>query len=63
MKILDILNVNTSNNGLSLEKYLNKIHDSQNLNSSACIKAIGAFLRNKKKEIIEDDLKNPVRVF
>jgi hypothetical protein len=29
---------------------------SQNLQSSSCIKAIGAFIRNDKKKFVEDDL-------
>lgn len=35
----------------------------QNLQSSSCIKAIGAFIRNSKKAIHEDDLSNPVDTY
>ena len=35
----------------------------QNLQSSSCIKAIGSFIRNPKKEIIEDDLSNPISTY
>ena len=35
----------------------------QNLQSSSCIKAIGGFIRNTKKEIVEDDLANPISTY
>ena len=35
----------------------------QNLQSSSCIKAIGSFIRNKKKAIGEDDLSNPIQTY
>ena len=35
----------------------------QNLQSSSCIKAIGAFIRNRGKTINEDDLGNPVNTY
>lgn len=35
----------------------------QNLQSTSCIKAIGAFLRNHKKDIDEDDLSNPIKTY
>ncbi len=35
----------------------------QNLQSSSCIKAIGAFIRNPRKQINEDDLGNPVNTY
>ena len=35
----------------------------QNLQSSSCIKAIGAFIRNQKKPINADDLGNPVNTY
>jgi hypothetical protein len=33
------------------------------MQSSACIKAIGSFLRKKTKEIEEDDLTNPIKTY
>ena len=36
---------------------------SQNLQSQSCIKAVSHFLKNTKKQIDEDDLKNPVVSF
>jgi len=36
---------------------------SQNLQSSSCIKAIGAFIRNDKKKFVEDDLLNPIETY
>ena len=35
----------------------------QNLQSSSCIKAIGSFIRNGKKPIVEDDLSNPITTY
>jgi len=35
----------------------------QNLQSSSCIKAIGSFIRNPKKEVNEDDLNNPISTY
>ena len=35
----------------------------QNLQSSSCIKAIGSFIRNSKKPIVEDDLSNPITTY
>lgn len=35
----------------------------QNLQSSSCIKAIGSFIRNPKKNINEDDLANPISTY
>jgi len=33
------------------------------LQSTSCIKAIGSFLRNHKKQILEDDLSNPIKTY
>jgi hypothetical protein len=49
--------------GSSLEKHLDKLLASQNLQSTSCIKAIGSFLRNHKKSIDEDDLSNPIKTY
>ena len=35
----------------------------QNLQSSACIRAIGSFIRNPKKKLNEDDLSNPISTY
>lgn len=35
----------------------------QNLQSSSCIKALGSFIRNKKKTINADDLTNPIDTY
>ena len=35
----------------------------QNLQSSSCIKAIGSFIRNNKKDVNEDDLANPISTY
>jgi hypothetical protein len=42
---------------------LDKLLATQNLQSTSCIKAIGAFLRNHKKDIDEDDLSNPIKTY
>ena len=46
----------------NLDKYLEKTINAQNLQSAACIKAIGSFLR-KAKNIVEDDLHNPIKTY
>lgn len=63
MRILQMLDVNTNQTGTSLEKHLDKLLASQNLQSTSCIKAIGSFLRNRKKEVDEDDLSNPIKTY
>lgn len=35
----------------------------QNLQSSACIRAIGSFIRNPKKKLNDDDLSNPISTY
>lgn len=63
MRILNTIEVSTSASGSSLEKHLDKLLASQNLQSTSCIKAIGSFLRNHKKTIDEDDLTNPMKTY
>jgi len=63
MRILQTLEVSSSATGASLEKHLDKLLASQNLQSTSCIKAIGSFLRNAKKNIEEDDLSNPIKTY
>lgn len=46
-----------------LEKTIEKLINKQNLQSTSCIKAIGGFLRNHKKNIKEDDLRNPIETY
>lgn len=46
-----------------LKKHFEKTIDSQNLQSTSCIKAIGTFLKKKKKEIDADDLSNPIKTY
>ena len=59
LDMMDIKNAATS----KLEKYLDKLINSQNMQSSSCIKAIGSFLRKKTKEIDADDLTNPIKTY
>jgi hypothetical protein len=49
MRVLYTLEVSANAGGSSLEKHLDKLLASQNLQSTSCIKAIGSFLRNHKK--------------
>lgn len=63
MRILQLLEVSANAGGSSLEKHLDKLFGSQNLQSTSCIKAIGSFLRNHKKAINEDDLSNPIKTY
>jgi hypothetical protein len=63
MRILETLEVNAKAGGVSLGNHLDKLLASQNLQSTSCIKAIGSFLRNHKKAIVEDDLSNPIKTY
>jgi hypothetical protein len=47
----------------AVTKILDDQIKNQNLQSSACIKAIGSFIRNTKKELNEDDLTNPITTY
>lgn len=63
LRILQTLQVSANAGGASLEKHLDKLLASQNLQSTSCIKAIGCFLRNHRKTIDEDDLSNPIKTY
>jgi hypothetical protein len=63
MRIVQMLEISVNASGSSLEKHLDKLLASQNLQSTSCIKAIGSFLRNHKKNINEDDLSNPIKTY
>mmetsp|Transcript_17622 Transcript_17622/g.29755 ORF Transcript_17622/g.29755 Transcript_17622/m.29755 type:complete len:553 (-) Transcript_17622:917-2575(-) len=63
MRIIQMLAINVSTGGTSLEKQLDKLLGSQNLQSTSCIRAIGSFLRNHQKQINEDDLSNPIKTY
>jgi len=63
IRVLQMLEVSANAGGSSLEKHLDKLLASQNLQSTSCIKAIGSFLRNPKKQIDEDDLSNPIKTY
>mmetsp|Transcript_39523 Transcript_39523/g.60340 ORF Transcript_39523/g.60340 Transcript_39523/m.60340 type:complete len:342 (+) Transcript_39523:75-1100(+) len=63
MRIVQMLEINVNAGGTSLDKHLDKLLGSQNLQSTSCIKAIGSFLRNHRKAIIEDDLSNPIKTY
>ena len=62
MKIFELLNIQNKPSMIKLDKYIDKLINSQNLQSASCIKAIGSFLR-KNKPIIEDDLINPIKTY
>lgn len=61
-RILETLGLKESAATAALDKYLEKMINAQNLQSAACIKAIGSFLR-KPKPIVEDDLHNPIKTY
>ena len=63
MRIISMLEIPQTSNSTSLEKHLDKLLATQNLQSTSCIKAIGSFLRNHKKVIEEDDLSNPIKTY
>ncbi len=59
---MEILKIHEKPSAVKLDKYIEKLINSQNLQSASCIKAIGSFLR-KNKPIIEDDLINPIKTY
>jgi hypothetical protein len=62
VRIFDTMNI--QNEGLDeMEKYLDKLINSQNMQSSSCIKAIGSFLRRSNKEVDADDLINSIKTY
>ena len=63
MRIIQKLGLGGLAGTSNLEKYLEKMINSQNLQSTSCIKAIGSFLRNHKKAVNEDDLSNPIKTY
>ena len=63
MRIIQKLGLSGLAGTTNLEKYLEKMINSQNLQSTSCIKAIGSFLRNHKKSVNEDDLSNPIKTY
>jgi hypothetical protein len=60
VRIFKIMGVGSSE---PLVKVIDEHIKLQNHQSSACIKAIGQFIRNPKKKIQEDDLANPTHVY
>ena len=63
LRILKEVGLNQDSDTLKLKDFFEKMIQSQNLQSQSCIKAISHFLKNVKKPIEEDDLKNPVVSF
>lgn len=61
-RILEAMKLETLPSSVKLDKHLEKLINSQNLQSASCIKAIGSFLR-KNKPILEDDLSNPIKTY
>ena len=62
MRVLETMGMQNTPATVKLDKYLEKMINSQNLQSASCIKAIGSFLR-KSKPIVEDDLHNPIKTY
>ena len=63
LRILKELGLSSDSDVTKLKEFFDKLIQSQNLQSQSCIKAISHFLKNTKKAIEEDDLKNPVVSF
>lgn len=63
VRIYQTIGLATFENIKEVEKQLDKLINGQNLQSTACIKAIGQYLRNKKKSYTVDDLQNPVKTY
>ena len=59
-RILEVMKLDSLPAMARLDKFLLRLIDAQNLQSASCIKAIGTLLRNHKKPILEDDLRNPI---
>jgi hypothetical protein len=57
------LGLSSEQDTIKLKEFFDKMIQSQNLQSQSCIKAISYFLKNTKKPIEEDDLKNPAISF
>ena len=47
----------------SVEKILDKLSNAQNMQSTSCIRILSSYLRNPKKAIKEDDLRNPIKTY
>lgn len=63
VRIFQTINLGGLENMKEIEKSLEKLINGQNLQSTACIKAIGQYLRNSKKSYSEDDLQNPIKTY
>ena len=63
LRILKEVGLSSEGDTTKLKEYFEKLIQSQNLQSQSCIKAISQFLKNPKRQIEEDDLKNPVDSF
>ena len=47
----------------SVEKQIEKLTNAQNLQSTSCIRILGSYIRNMKKVILEDDLRNSIKMY
>jgi hypothetical protein len=62
-RILKVLDLKPTVARTSVEKTIEKLSNAQNLQSTSCIRILGSYIRNMKKEILEDDLKNPISTY
>ena len=62
MRIIEKIGILKCPQAKNLDKAIEKVIDGQNLSSTACIKAIGAFLKHPK-DISEKDLKDPIKTY
>jgi len=63
LRLLRTLEIGPNQQTKELEKYIEKINNAQNLQSTSCIRILGSYLRNYKKPIVEDDLRNPIKTY
>ena len=62
-RILKILDLRPSIVRQTIERSIEKLNNAQNLQSTSCIRILSSYLRNTKKEISEDDLRNPMKTY
>ena len=60
LRILKLVSIEDTDSLITL---FDKLIQSQNLQSQACIKAIAYYLKNTGKQVDEDDLRNPIQSY
>lgn len=62
-RILKLIDLKPAVARTNVEKQIEKLCNAQNLQSTSCIRILGSYIRNMKKEILEDDLRNPISTY